>query len=66
MPPVAYKLLAIITNKCNNAKVGSIYYQQKRLACYLNIHSIEGLKYFVSLVNGKLRTPKAYQNKYYN
>lgn len=51
--PVAYKLLAIITNKCNNAIVGSIYHQQKRLACYLNIHSIEGLKFFVSLVNGK-------------
>jgi hypothetical protein len=59
--PLAQKLLGIITDKCNNAKIGSIYYQQKRLACYLNIYSIEGLKYFISLVNGKLRTPKAYQ-----
>ena len=59
--PLAEKLLAIITNKCNNAKVGCIYYQQKRLACYLSIYSIQGLKYFISLVNGKLRTPKAYQ-----
>jgi hypothetical protein len=36
-------------------------YHQKRLACNLNIYSIEGLKYFIFLVNGKLRTPKAYQ-----
>lgn len=58
---MAQKLLVIITNKCNNATVGSIYYHQKRLACDLRIYSIEGLKYFIFLVNGKLRTPKAYQ-----
>lgn len=59
--PLVQKLLTIITNKCNKAKVGSIHYQQKRLACYLNIYSIEGLEYVVYLINGKLRTPKAYQ-----
>lgn len=58
---LAQKLLAIITNECNTDKVGSIYYSQKRLACYLTIYSGEGLEYFISLVNGKLRTPKAYQ-----
>ena len=26
-----------------------------------NIYSVEALKYFICLVNGKLRTPKAYQ-----
>lgn len=31
------------------------------MACYLSIYSIEGLDYFIYLVNGKLRTPKAYQ-----
>ena len=62
--PVAEKLLAIITNKCNNIRAGSVHYHKKRLACYLNIYSIEGLKYFITLVNGTLRTPKAYQINY--
>lgn len=62
--PIVEKLLACISKNCNNYDVGSIYVQHKRSACYLAIRSIEGLNYFTTLVNGKLRTPKVYQLNY--
>lgn len=58
--PLVEKLLLIITEKCGQ-NTGSIYYHKTRQACYLNIYSINGLKYFTNLVNGQLRTPKANQ-----
>ncbi len=58
--PVAKKLLNYIQHKCNS-NAGSIRYQTKKNACVLNIYSIEGLKYLINLVNGRLRTPKAHQ-----
>lgn len=57
---VAKKLLNYIMHKCNS-NAGSIRYQKKKNTCVLNIYSIEGLKYLICLVNGRLRTPKAYQ-----
>lgn len=59
--PLAEKLLLHISSKCNKAKVGAVYYHKKRHACYLTLYSVEALVYFVTLVNGKLRSPKAYQ-----
>ena len=57
---VAKKLLNYITHKCT-AMAGSIRYQTEKNICVLNIWSVEGLKFIVSLINGKLRTPKVYQ-----
>ncbi len=60
--PLAKKLLTFLVNNCcPNTKVGSIQYRLKENACVLNVRSIEGLLLFIKLINGKLRTPKAYQ-----
>ena len=59
--PLVQKLLNILTAKCSGLKVGSIRYKTHKNACVLNIYSIQGLNCVVSLINGKLRTPKAYQ-----
>lgn len=65
--PVAKKLLNYIRESLpfksedNSGEHGSIRYQTERNACVLNIYSIQGLKCVVGLINGKLRTPKAYQ-----
>lgn len=58
--PVAKRLLAIVDHECKS-KSGSIRIQTKKNACVLNIYSIEGLNRVISLINGKLRSPKAYQ-----
>lgn len=60
--PLEEKLLTVIGSKCNsNVKVGSVYYHKTRCACYLTLYSVEALVCFITLVNGKLRSPKAYQ-----
>ena len=41
--------------------VGTLTYKRKENVCVLNIYSIAGLKGIVNLINGKLRSPKAYQ-----
>lgn len=58
--PLAKKLLNVIDHQCNS-KSGSIRIQTKKNACVLNIYSKEGLRYLIHLVNGNLRSPKAYQ-----
>jgi hypothetical protein len=67
--PVAKKLLnyireslpASFKSEDKSQKHGSIRYQIEKKACVLNIYSIQALKCVVDLINGKLRTPKAYQ-----
>lgn len=52
--PLAKKLLDIIES-------GFIRYKTKDNACVLVVSSVIGLKKIVSLINGKLRTPKIHQ-----
>lgn len=58
--PLAKKLVTFLIYNCGE-KVGSIQYRLKENACVLHVRSIEGLLLIVNLINGKLRTPKAYQ-----
>ena len=59
--PLAQKLLNHITDKCNGSKVGSIELKKIDNTCRFNIYSTSGLIYLITLINGKLRTPKAYK-----
>jgi hypothetical protein len=61
--PLAQKRLNFLIWKCYGLKVGSIRYQTNKNRCVLNIYSIQGLNCVVSLINGKLRTPKAKRTK---
>ena len=54
--PLAKKLLEIL-------EVGFIRYKNNNNACVIVISSVSGLKKVVSLINGKLRTPKIGQLK---
>ena len=59
--PLAYKLLQILEAKRGQGKIGTIRCREERNCCILQIYSIDGLTYIVNLLNGRLRTPKAYQ-----
>lgn len=59
--PLVEKLLSHITNRCNGTKVGSVELKKIDNTCRLNIYSIPGLIYLITLINGKFRTPKAYK-----
>lgn len=63
--PLAKKLLSVIEKHSKgHTKVGSVTLRKTSNACNLNIYSIPGLTMFVELVNGNLKTPKAYQISY--
>lgn len=62
--PVAVALRDLISKQSGDQGSCSIFHHPYRNACYFSIHSISGLKVFVHLINGKLKTPKAYQIKW--
>jgi hypothetical protein len=57
--PLAYELLKILAAKRGRVQLDRRREEQN--CCILQIHSIDGLTYIVNLINGKLRTSKAYQ-----
>lgn len=59
--PVAKALKSHISKQCGDPNACSIFVHPRRKACYFSIHSWPGLAIWVNYVNGKLRTPKAYQ-----
>lgn len=59
--PLAEKLLECIKKKSNDSKAGSVHKRKDNNSCVLNIYSVSGLTTVVNLINGHLRSPKAYQ-----
>ena len=68
--PLAEALRNTISKMCDDLNSCSLFFHSSRNACYFSIHStfalaakarVQGMSLFVILVNGRLRTPKAYQ-----